>query len=115
MTREERIKCASKDYVNYILDKQEYHNENYTEDDIRQAFEKGAMFADNNPDLSSLWHDVIELPKLGEWFLAQIGNIAFDTFIMAMDKNEDWRKWSKGINLKRWIYISDLLPKGGIK
>ena len=53
MTREE-VKYASKDYVNYILDKQEYHNEDYTEDDIRQAFEKGAMFADNNPDLSSL-------------------------------------------------------------
>ena len=32
MTREEeiikgKIKCASKDYVNYLLDKQEYHNE----------------------------------------------------------------------------------------
>ena len=40
MTREEEIKYASKDYVNYLLDKQEYHNENYTEDDIRQAFEK---------------------------------------------------------------------------
>ena len=50
MTREEEIKkgklnCASKDYVNDLLDKQEYHNEYYTEDDIRQAFEKGAMFA----------------------------------------------------------------------
>ena len=45
MTREE-VKYASKDYVNYLLDKQEYHNENYTEDDIRQAFEKGAKWAD---------------------------------------------------------------------
>ena len=115
MTREEEIKCASKDYVNYLLDKQEYHNEDYTEDDIRQAFEKGARFADKNPYLSSLWHDVIEPPKLGEWFLAQIGNIAFDTFIMAMDKNKEWREWSKGINIKRWIYINNLLPKGGNK
>ena len=48
MTREEEIKYASKDYVNYLLDKQEYHNENYTEDDIRQAFEKGAKWADNH-------------------------------------------------------------------
>lgn len=66
MTREEEIKCASKDYVNYLLDKQEYHNEDYTEDDIQQAFEKGAMFADKNPDLSSLWHDASEMPKGGE-------------------------------------------------
>ena len=49
MTREEEIKYASKDYVNYLLDKQEYHNENYTEYDIQQAFEKGAQWADNNP------------------------------------------------------------------
>ena len=49
MTRKEEIKCASKDYINYLLDKQEYHNENYTEDDIQQAFEKGAQWADTNP------------------------------------------------------------------
>lgn len=57
MTREE-IKYASKDYVNYLLDKQEYHNENYTEDDIRQAFEKGAVWADNHP--KSPWISVKE-------------------------------------------------------
>ena len=49
MTRKEEIKCASKDYINYLLDKQEYHNENYTEYDIQQAFEKGAQWADKNP------------------------------------------------------------------
>ena len=49
MTREEEIKCASKDYINYLLDKQEYHNENYTEYDIQQAFEKGAQWVDDNP------------------------------------------------------------------
>ena len=49
MTRKEEIKCASKDYINYLLDKQEYHNENYTEYDIQQAFEKGTQWADNNP------------------------------------------------------------------
>ena len=48
MTRKEEIKFASKDYINYLLDKQEYHNENYTEYDIQQAFEKGAQWADNN-------------------------------------------------------------------
>ena len=49
MTRKE-IKYASKDYVNYLLDKQEYHNENYTEYDIQQAFEKGAEWADEHPN-----------------------------------------------------------------
>lgn len=58
MAREEEIKYASKDYVNYLLDKQEYHNENYTEYDIQQAFEKGAQWADKNP--KSPWISVEE-------------------------------------------------------
>ena len=61
----------------------------------------------------SVWHDVTEEPRLNQWFLAQIGDDAFDTFIMAMDKNQDWKHWSNGINIKKWAYISDLLPKGG--
>ena len=65
MTREEEIKYASKDYVNYLLDKQEYHNENYTEDDIRQAFEKGVKWVDNHS--INVWHDTIDwLEKQGE-------------------------------------------------
>ena len=68
MTREEEIKYASKDYVNYLLDKQEYHNENYTEDDIRQAFEKGAKWADNNS--VNVWHDTSEEPNIGSNIVA---------------------------------------------
>ena len=82
------------------------------------AFISGAMWADNNPtkdiiNLNNIWHDASEEPLLDQWFLAQIGNNAFDTFVMAMDKNKDYREWSKGINIKRWAYISDLLPKEG--
>lgn len=64
MTREE-IKHASKDYVNYLLDKQEYHNEKYTEHDIKQAFEKGAEWADNHP--VDVWHYASEEPKGDNW------------------------------------------------
>lgn len=81
-------------------------------DDI--AFLEGAEWADKHP--INVWHEVSEKPpELNQWFLTQIGDDSFDTFIMAMDKNEDWRKWSKGINIKRWAYISDLLPKGSKK
>ena len=112
MTRDEEIKCASKDYVNYLLDKQEYHNEDYTEDDIRQAFEKGAMFADKNPDLSSLWHDASEKPRTKEWILVQFDEDDYDTLYLYIDI---WRDWCKEFNALRWAYISDLLPKGGEK
>lgn len=113
MTREEEIKCASKDYVNYLLDKQEYHNENYTEYDIRQAFAKGAMFADNNPDLSSLWHDASDELKedIDILFISKNGKVHK---VSKIDLSlYDWLKDNDGID--KWAYISDLLPKGSKK
>ena len=109
MTREE-VKYASKDYVNYLLDKQEYHNEKYTEYDIKQAFEKGAEWADEHP--KNVWHDVSEEPKYGEWFLAKIGNgTPIVITIMAIDRDQDWEIWSNNTNIKIWAYVEDLLPK----
>lgn len=80
---------------------------------IQEAFEEGAKWADEHP--INMWHDTNEEPRLNQWFLAQIGDNAFDTFVMEMDKNEDWKEWSNGINIKRWAYIRDLLPKGDEK
>lgn len=63
---------------------------------------------------ANVWHNVSEKPELNQYFLAQIGDNAFDTFIMFMDENKDWRKWSEGMNIKIWAHINDLLPKGGL-
>lgn len=71
----------------------------------------GLDAADEEPNLKRLWHDVSEEPELNQWFLAQIGDDAFDTFVMSMEKNQDWKNWSNGINIKRWAYIDNLLPK----
>lgn len=75
----------------------------------------GLEIADEEPNLESLWHDATTQPELNKWFLAQIGDDAFDTFVMAMKKNQDWKNWSNGINIKMWAYIDDILPKGGKK
>ena len=75
----------------------------------------GLEAADEEPNLERLWHDATTQPELNKWFLAQIGDDAFDTFVMAMDKNQDWKEWANGINIKRWAYIDNLLPKGGKK
>lgn len=64
---------------------------------------------------ANVWHNISEKPELNQYFLAQIGDNAFDTFIMFMDENKDWRKWSEGMNIKMWAHINDLLPKEGLK
>ena len=117
MTREEEIKHASKDYVNYLLDKQEYHNEKYTEYDIKQAFEKGAEWADKHP--KNVWHDVSEEPLLEETEIIFIneqdiayicerngGSFSY-TFL-----DYSWEEYVNSLKIKKWAYISDLLPKG---
>ena len=67
---------------------------------------------DNIVDLSEVWHDITEEPKLGYWFVGQIGETAYDTFISAT-QGKRMSNWFDGCNIKRWAYIDDLLPKGG--
>lgn len=106
MTREEEIKKAID--IQFPKGLGERTNEQAL---ASAGFELGVHWADNHP--INIWHDVSEEPqKFGEWFIAQIGNDAFDTFVMAMEKNQDWKNWSNGINIKRWAYIEELLPKG---
>ena len=94
MTREEEIKYASKDYVNYLLNKQEYHNENYTEYDIQQAFEKGVQWADANP--KSPWISVNEkLPPVEK------DNLSIKVIVVSTKGKIDFSRYD--YDMKGWI------------
>lgn len=67
---------------------------------------------DNIVDLREVWHDITEEPKIGAWFVGQIGETAYDTFVSAI-QGKRMRNWLDGCNIKRWAYLDDLLPKGG--
>ena len=67
---------------------------------------------DNIVYLSEVWHDITEEPKIGAWFVGQIGETAYDTFISSI-QGKRMSNWLAGCNIKRWSYIDDLLPKGG--
>ena len=123
MTREEEIKYASKDYVNYLLDKQEYHNENYTEYDIQQAFEKGAQWADDN--LKNTWISIDDdLPCNHEELITTDGyyeketvdviiisnsGIVFINYMILCDNKWRW-KWRYDSVPCYWMLIPKL-PK----
>ena len=120
MTREEEIKCASKDYINYLLDKQEYHNENYTEYDIQQAFEKGAQWADNNP--KSPWISVkdklpcnekdliVEIIKGVELRTKKVGVLSIDGYIdisyMYSLPPHGWH-WNTNDTITHWFPLPE--------
>ena len=109
MTREEEIKYASKDYVNYLLDKQEYHNEKYTEHDIKQAFEKGAEWVDEHP--KNVWHDANEKPHAKKWLLVQLDKDDYKILSLKDSHIDLWCDFCKILNFIRWAYIEDLLPR----
>lgn len=67
---------------------------------------------DNIVDLSEVWKDITEEPQIGSWFVGQIGETSYNTFISAIEGIR-MIEWFDGCNIKRWAYIDDLLPKGG--
>ena len=97
MTRKEEIKCASKDYINYLLDKQEYHNENYTEYDIQQAFEKGAQWADDNP--KSPWISIEEDLPCNHKELISPDDKRYTLYVVAVIRT--LYKWCKILDIRK--------------
>lgn len=71
----------------------------------------GLEIADNNPNISSLWHDVSEEPNenMDILFISKNGKVHKVSKI-----DNSLYSWLKDNNdVKKWAYINDLLPKGG--
>lgn len=66
---------------------------------------------DNIVDLGDVWQGIDIEPQKGSWFVGQIGDNAYDTFIAEIE-GKRMKRWLTGCNIKRWAYIKDLLPKG---
>ena len=67
---------------------------------------------DNIVDLSEVWHDITEEPKIGAYFFAQMGETDYEIFFSVL-QGKRLSEWFAGCNIKRWAYLDDLLPKGG--
>lgn len=68
----------------------------------RDGFVMGALWR-----VESAWHEVSEEPERNRIYLAQLGDCAFDTFY----DSKNWVNFSRGVNIKRWAYIEDLMPE----
>ena len=66
-----------------------------------QGFKDGA-----NWRINSVWHDAREKPRRNKWYIAQIGDNAFDTFTDSVN----WKSYARSLNIIRWAYIEDLIP-----
>lgn len=101
MTREEQIISEAKKY--YSGDIKCY-----------DAFLHGTDFADNNPDLSSLWHNASEEPVGNKWKILcqdEMNGYWVENRVNAMLLHNTWNEFAGIEMVVRWAYISDLLPK----
>lgn len=108
MTRKEQILKAARDYVSGITLS--------SPSDVIH-FENGAKWADNNPDLSLMWHSADDEPEDGSDVLLidsehraiafNIGKVCYYEAYGLLG----WPAYVLNYDVKRWAYISDLLPR----
>ena len=105
MTRKEQILQAARNYVSGVT-------LSSTSDVIHFGY--GAKWADEHPNLESLWHDPDEEPQ--EYPILCL-NKQKDIWIECdLDPYDDgWDECVEFNELVRWAYVKDLLPKGGEK
>lgn len=115
MTREEEIHNFIKDsgICDYKYDDLLDHNE-YGGGDVICAFIEGVEWADNNPNLSSLWHESREEPKGNEWTVLcqdKYGAYFLVEYRPYSDSDETWDEYVNSLFISKWVYIKDILPK----
>ena len=103
MTRKEQILQAARNYVSGVMLS--------SPSDVIH-FEYGAKWADEHPNLESLWHDASEEPQ-GEYeFICQ--DTLGDVWVTNRRACETcWVERAIRECIVRWAYVKDLLPKGG--
>ena len=102
MTREDEILKAARDYVSNVT---------LSSPSNVIHFEYGAKWADEHPNLASLWHDASEEPNKNSVVLVQWnikGNSGYE-FYYADSIN--WDRFVEIYGVSIWTYIDDLLPK----
>ena len=104
MTREEEILKAARNYVSGIT---------LSSPSNVIHFENGAKWADEHPNIKSLWHDASEEPtyKHGILYQDKLGIVYFTTKSDAIALYGNWETFVEVTLMIRWAYISDLLPK----
>lgn len=111
MTRKEQILQAARDYVSSVT---------FSSPSDVIHFGNGAKWADEHPNLESLWHDASEEPLLEEMEIIFINERDFahiskrngGAFSYTI-VDYAWEGYVNTLKIKKWAYVKDLFPKGG--
>lgn len=79
-----------------------YTNGQYDNIAIAEAFEDGAQWR-----INSVWHDVSEEPKNGEYIILMTSHDIATAWHATPNYMQDFKRF----NIKKWAYVKDLLPE----
>ena len=104
MTRKEQILQVARNYVSHVTLS--------SPSDVIH-FENGAKWADEHPNLESLWHNPSEEPKIDEVVVLYDSYWNFVTVLY--NGYLTWNNIVLSHKATMWAYKDELLPKGGKK
>lgn len=74
----------------------------------------GLEAADAEPNLNSIWHDASDIPQCEYDIICQ--DTLGDVWVTKRRAYETgWEERAIRESIVRWVYVSDILPKGGKK
>lgn len=110
MIDDKKIEKAIEDYVRHSSVEDEYPG---TEG---EAFKAGAKWMQEE-FLKDLWHPASEEPREFAEILAEAPITESIKAYISFKRNsalfKNWNAYSSSVNITRWLYIRDLLPKKG--
>lgn len=83
------------------------------------AFLHGVEWADEHP--VDVWHEASEMPNNHSYIMFFVDRYTIKTDYIPACLNHcqlnksNWSEFVKKVNMTKWVYVSDLLPKGGEK
>lgn len=107
MIDEKKIKGAARAYVDatYGTLKEEPF--------IAEGFRQGAIWAQKEL-FNSLWHDVSEKPNYRKLVLLEVTlQVTTRYTVYFIDGSNNWEDICSRLGVVSWLYIDELLPKGG--
>lgn len=113
MTRDEQIIEASHNYGKTLNEEAAFDYE-----DMKCAFKKGAKWADEHPNLESIWHDASKFPNKALPIIVEIDDDIEPSYeVISIDGTDEkfWKFLASDRDITRWAYVKNLLPKGGAK
>lgn len=108
-------------YLNYVNE----DDENKTWSEMPVDVSDCEMMNREYTDLSQVWHDASEIPQenhkniIYQTNYHSMYNVHIDFIPTCLRSckitSRSWDEFVKEVNMRRWAYINDLLPKGGDK